>query len=543
MKQILVRISVTLMFLMLSATVFAGGNDEAKSVAATNLTADQPGWQVDTSPIEFDWYLHFSWFPRAWGDDPTSRYITEKTGVDINFIVPAGSEAEKLNTLIAGDQLPDIITLGWWEGQITDMIDGEMLYPLEELAEKYDPYFFKVASPARLGWYTKDDGHVYGYPNASYAPEHYDIFDIPSASSFLVRKDMYEALGSPSMRTPEGFLNTLVKAKEMYPEVNGSPLIPFAGMGFNEQGNDSFERILQDFLAVPRQINGKVYDRSSDPEYKKWLKMFRNAHELGLLTPDIFIDQRPQIEEKQEQGRYFSMIYQNTDMVNQQMSLYQNNPDSIFIAVDGPANAKMDDPKLSGGGIAGWTVTLISKNCKDPARAIRFLSYWMSEEGQHDFTLGAPGQWETVDGQDQLTAEANKLLVDDRSAYDGEYGGQQTFWMLMDNPLFEGNGWVPKVVTPQKELQEWTKPYTKSYAQFDNLQIPGHEPEALIATKQANMEGKYIPLLMTADSDEMFEELWAEWQQKKTDINLQSMLDYQQVMYEENCRKLGVSVK
>lgn len=541
MKQTILRLTSTLMFLLLTTSIFASNNAETTSVVES-LDADQPGWKVDTSPIEFDWYLHFSWFPRQWGDDPTSRYVTEKTGVDINFIVPAGSEAEKLNTLIAGDQLPDIITLGWWESQITDMIDGEMLYALDELAEKYDPYFFKVASPARLGWYEKEDGHVYGYPNASYAPEHYDIFDIPSHSVFIVRKDMYEALGSPSMRTPEAFIDTLVRAQEMFPEVNGSPLIPFAGMGFNEQGNDSYEIILQDFLNIPRQFDGKLYDRSSDAEYKRWLKTFRKANELGLLSPDMFIDQRPQIEEKQEQGRYFSMIYQASDLVNQQMSLYLNDPDSIFISVDGPANTKMEDPTLKGGGIAGWTVTLISKTCKDPARAIRFLSYWMSEEGQHDFSLGAPGQWETVDGQDQLTAEASKLLVDDRYAYDSEYGGQQTFWMLMDNPLFEGKGWVPKVVTPQKELQDWTKPYTKSFAQFD-ITIPGHEPEAIIGTKQANMEGKYLPLLMIAESDEEFESIWAEWQQKKEDINLQAMYDYQQPLYEENCRKLGVSVK
>ncbi|QEN04412.1 extracellular solute-binding protein [Thiospirochaeta perfilievii] len=543
MKQLFLRLTSVLMFLMLATSMFANGNGEKSSTAATNLTADQAGWQVDTSPITFDWYLHFSWFPNQWGDDPTSRYITEKTGVDINFVVPAGSEAEKLNTLIAGDQLPDIITLGWWEAQITDMIDGEMVYPLDELAEKYDPYFFKVANPARLGWYTKEDGHIYGYPNASYTPSDYDKFEIPSNSVFIVRKDMYEALGSPSMRTPEGFLDTLKRAKEMFPEVNGNPLIPFAGEPFNEQGNNSFEKYLQNFLNIPQQIDGKLYDRTSHPEYKRWLKTFREANEMGLLSPDIFIDQRPQIEEKQEQGRYFSMLYQHTDMANQQMSLYQRDPNSIYIAVDGPANAKMDDPVLEGGGISGWTVTLISKNCEDPARAIRFLSYWMSEEGQHDFTLGAPGQWETVDGQDQLTKEAMDLMINDRSAYDKEYGGQQTYWMLMDNPMFEGKKWAPQPVTPMKELINWTKPYTASFAQFSNLTIPGYEPESVIGTKQQTMEGKYIPLLIIAESDKEFEDIWAEWQQKKEDINLQAMYDYQQPMYEANCEKLGVPVK
>ncbi|MDA3808813.1 MAG: extracellular solute-binding protein [Spirochaetaceae bacterium] len=313
-------------------------------------------------------------------------------------MVPAGNEAEKLNTLIAGDQLPDLITLGWWEGLANDMIDGEMVYALDELAKKYDPYFFKVAVPARLGWYEKEDGHTYGYPNASFSPSDYDKYDLPSNKTFLVRKDMYEALGSPSMRTPEEFIATLEAAKAMFPEVNNQPLIPFGAHEFHAEGNDTFTHQLQDFLAVPYEMNGKVYDRNSDPEYKIWLKTFREAYEKGLLSPDIFINKRAQMEEKIAQGRYFSMMYQRTDFATQQMILFENDPDSIYIAVDGPANSEMDDPRLAGGGIAGWTITLISKNCEDPDRAIRFMSYMLSEEGQKDFYLGVKGlTWDTID--------------------------------------------------------------------------------------------------------------------------------------------------
>ena len=50
--------------------------------------------------------------------------------------------------------------------------------------------------------------------------------NIPSNQVYMVRKDMYEALGKPDMTTPEGFVNTLVAAKEKFPDVDGSPLIP-----------------------------------------------------------------------------------------------------------------------------------------------------------------------------------------------------------------------------------------------------------------------------------------------------------------------------
>lgn len=189
----------------------AGKNAEgnANSAKATNteasaeptaaaLSADEPGWKIDTSPITFDWYLNFSWFPNKWGVDPTSQYVTKKTGVDINFIVPAGNENEKLNTLIASGKLPDFITLGFWEDAIKKMVEGELVLPLNKLADEYDPYFFKVSDADKLGWYTQEDGNVYGYPNSSSSPADYEKYgeNYVSNQVFAVRKDMYEAIGS-----------------------------------------------------------------------------------------------------------------------------------------------------------------------------------------------------------------------------------------------------------------------------------------------------------------------------------------------------------
>lgn len=357
------------------------------------LTADQPGWKEDTSPITFDWYMNFSWFATKWGEDATSKYITKKTGVGVNYIVPAGNENEKLNTMLASGKLPDFITLGWWEDAAKKMIEGKMVLPLNELSEKYDPYLVKVADAQKLSWYTQEDGNVYGYPNASSSPKDFETYkeQKPSNQTFLVRKDMYEAIGSPDMRTPEGFLKALEDAKAKFKTIDGLPLIPLGLNEFGDVGNTSLEGYLQNFLSLPMDKDGKVYDRSTDPEYIKWLKTFRKANETGLIAKDVFIDKRAQMEEKIAQGRYFAMIYQRSDMAAQQQALFNKDPNSVYMAVDGPANTNLDAPKLAGDGLAGWTITLISKDVKDPKRAIRFLSYLISEEGQKDMFLGEKG--------------------------------------------------------------------------------------------------------------------------------------------------------
>ncbi|WP_235949418.1 type 2 periplasmic-binding domain-containing protein [Paenibacillus glycinis] len=519
-----------------------GGNKETPE--AKPVSADEPGWKADTSPITFDWYLNFSWFPNKWGVDATSQYITKKTGVNINFIVPAGNENEKLNTMIASGSLPDFITLGWSEDGVKKMIEGGMVEPLNTLADQYDPYFFKVADPAKTSWYTQADGNVYGYPNASSSPKDFEKYsrEYTSNQTFVVRKDMYEALGKPDMRTKEGFLNALKLAKEKFPDVNGQPLIPLGLHEFTETGNYSLEGYLQNFLAVPYEKDGKLYDRATDPEYVSWLKTFRKANEMGLLAKDIFIDKRPQMEEKIAQGRYFAMLYQRSDFAAPQNALFAKDPNSVYIAVDGPGNEALDPPTLSGPGISGWTVTLISKNVKDKARAIRFLSYLISEEGNKDLFMGEPGvTYDTTDGKDVFKPEVLELLNKDRSSFDKKYGASYTFWMLMDTNM--NLKWAPPSVEPAKQMEDWTKGKTTSFSQFDQINPTGNSAEGIANTKIGQTWGKTLPKLLLSKSDDEFDKLFNDFLDKRKSAGLDKVQAYQQQKYEENVKKLAEFLK
>ena len=520
------------------------GGEEQPAAEEVKLTRDDPGWKVDTSPITFDWYINFAWFPNKWGEDITSQYVTEKTGVNLNLIVPAGNETEKMNAMIASGSLPDFITIAWSEDAVKKMIEGGLVLPLNELADQYDPYFHKVTDPAKVSWYTQEDGNIYGYPNASSSPKDYEKFgdNFTSTQTFLVRKDMYEALGKPDMRTPEGFLKALEDAKKMFPDVNGQPLIPFGLHDFHEKGNYSLEAYIQNFLAIPQEKDGKLYDRTTDPEYVKWLKTLRQANEKGLLAKDIFVDKRPQMEEKIAQGRYFAMLYQRSDMANQQNVLYANDPNSVYIAVDGPANAGLDQPTLAGPSISGWTVTLISKNVKDKARAIRFLSYMISEEGQRDTYLGKQGvTWDTIDGKDQFLPEVAELLNSDRGAFDKKYGASHTFWMLMDTNTTLA--WAPPAVEPFKQTEDWTRGKSHSFSQFDQIDPQGNSEEGVMNTKILQEWGKVAPKLLLAKSDAEFDQIWNDYLKKRDELGYAKVWEYKQKKYEEHMAKLAEFIK
>lgn len=134
------------------------------------------------STVTLDWYVNYSWFTTDWGTNAVSRAITDQTGVSVNFVTPSGNEAEKLNALIAAEDLPDVITIGWWEPQVGTMIEKGLVYPLNELADAYAPEFWDVADPMAVSWYTQSDGNIYGYPNSSVTPktlqEHKDILQV-----------------------------------------------------------------------------------------------------------------------------------------------------------------------------------------------------------------------------------------------------------------------------------------------------------------------------------------------------------------------------
>lgn len=490
-------------------------------------------------PVTLEWYVNFTWYNTPWGGNLVSDTITENTGVTIRFLSPIGNEEEKFNAMISSDTLPDIITLGWWENAVDVMIDKGMVYALNELADEYDAYFWEVADETKVSWYTREDGNIYCYPNSSYVPADYETYEnIGSNQTFLVRKDIYEAIGSPDMTTPEGFADAVRAAAAAFPETDGYPLIPIGAHSFTNTGCVSFDQYLQNFLAVPYEVDGKYNDRYTDPDYIEWLKTFRQLGEEGYLKEDIFIDQRTQMEEKLARGQYFCMIYQRTDMVNEQSILYASHPERIYMAVDGPRNREGDDPVLPGAGINGWTVTLISKNCEHPDRAIQLFSYLMSEEGQMLTYLGVEGvTYDMAEGYPVVKEEVKELLRTDRSAYDSLYGADDTYWMFQDNA--KQLEWRQPLTEPNGQLEEWTYPYSHYLAQYEiNFDRSTEAGDADVKVKE--LWSKTLPALLLASTEEEFDEILEEFVRKREELGYSLVLEESTRQMQEIKQKLGL---
>lgn len=499
-----------------------------------------PGWQLHADDkVTLEWYINYSWFTTPWGENLVSKTITEETGIDIEFTVPIGNESEKFNAMINSGTLPDIITLGWWESHIDEMISRDMVYPLNELADQYDMYFWDVANRQIMELNQISDGNVYVYPNSFFLPSDYEERDdIGSNQTFLVRKDIYEAIGSPDMSTQEGFKNAVRKAVQMFPEVDGEPLIPIGAHVFNETGCVSFDQYLQNFLAVPYEKYGKYYDRYTDRDYISWLKMFRELGSEGYLARDIFIDQRTQMEEKVAAGRYFCMLYQRTDLEAQQKELYSNHPERVYIAVDGPKNSRGADHVLPGTGSRGWTVTLISKSCERPDRAIELLSYLISEHGQMRTYLGVEGiTYDVIDGKPTMKSEVKELLDTNRTEFDRVYGADNAYWMLQNNVM--QMDWKSEHGEPLGQMEQWTYQYTHYLGQYEtNYEI---NSEAGNADENIKKEwSQVLPKLLLAESEDEFDRLLKEFVEKRKEMGYDILVEETERQYKELAEQLGI---
>ncbi|MDE7331740.1 MAG: extracellular solute-binding protein [Lachnospiraceae bacterium] len=493
----------------------------------------------DEETVTLDWYINFTWYSTPWGGNVVSDAITQKTGVSVNFLSPVGNPEEKFNALLSSDSLPDIITLGWWENQADEMIEEDMVYALNELADKYDPYFWEAADPETVSWYTREDGNIYCYPSSSFTPDDYEEHDnIGSNQTFLVRKDIYEALGCPDMSTKEGFTDAVKRAARMFPQVDGYPLIPIGAHEFNNAGCVSFDQYLQNFLAVPYEKEGKFYDRYTDSEYIGWLKTFRELGEEGYLTNDIFIDQRTQMEEKMARGQYFCMIYQRTDMAGIQSELYSKNLNRIYMAVDGPRNSAGDDPVLPGGGINGWTVTFISKDCSCPDRAIKLFSYLISDEGQKMVYLGVEGvTYDMVDGKPVVKKEVQELLSSDRGRYDALYGADDAYWMFQDN--VRQLKWRQPAAPPNGQLEEWTFPYTHYMAQYE-IRFDRNSKAGEADANIKKLWSQTLPNLLLAPTEEEFDRILEEFTTEREKLGFALVMEESTRQVQETKEKLSL---
>lgn len=506
-------------------------NSKSKQLDEPRYTVDEntPSWKLDTKEnTELTWYVNADWWNTDWGNDVVTKVVKDDLNIDIKFLT---GDDTKLNTFFAGGDMPDMITIFDINSPVAKKANT-WAYPLNDLADKYDPYFYKVAAQDTINWYKLDDGKTYGYPDYSNTQADYDSGAIPAVTAFIIRKDVYEGLGSPSMSTQEEFISVMNQIKQNYPD-----LTP---MGFNAlgTGTGSLGADFQNLIGVPVVTDdNKFYDRNLDENYLSWIKTFNTIYKNGCINDDSFADDGTAFEEKVKAGKYACIMMGGLAQMQGSLQVFLSaRPDSQYIAIDGPKGTR--EPTLSQSGISGWMINYITNQCKDPAKAIQIFTYLLSDDAQILVNYGIEGQtYEMNNGKYDLLPEVKAIRDNENERFKKEYRLGEFILFGHDKYKAMGNEAFLGSIT---QMMEWGEGKLKPQFIIENIDPDqGTAESRSLSAINTNWATTLVSMIRASD-DASFDKVLSDYKQFLNDNNWDKILEIRNQKIEQNKNKLNL---
>lgn len=312
------------------------------------------------------------------------RYIREKTGIFLDVKMAVGDPEQKINLIAASGIYPDLICP---KGTSGALIEAGALLDLTGLIEEYAPNIMKVLGDqiGRLR-YSNDDPSIYFIPNLDMINQKY----YRVGGVFSLQLDVLVKLGYPKIRTIEDFENAIKRYMARYPVIDGQETIGLSLLA------DDWRILISAtnpaFFATGAPDNGEYYidpetyqvmlhyKRPAEREYFRWLN---HMNDIGLLDPESFVQKWDQYIAKIATGRVLGLIDQDWEI---QQGVDSLKADGKFERTYGRFPVTLDESYKTAifaptGFSGGWGIAITSA-CEDPVRAMKFLDWLASEEGQ-----------------------------------------------------------------------------------------------------------------------------------------------------------------
>lgn len=403
--------------------------------------SNQPKDISVTQPIKLNWFIQVFWYNKKW-DSKTTLYdktVTEKTGVDLNLIIPARDSNEKLIAMATSGDLPDIITIDNWNDVREQMLKEGYFQPLNKLAKQYSPELLEIIPESIKKWYTQEDGNLYGIANKITAPEWISNNNkVDNANGIVARKDIMKKLGikAEDFNTQKGTIKALKKVKESNIEFNGEKVFPFY-LDWNDWN-------MARMWGIPWETpHGDWIDYKIHPKYLEMYQFLNKLWLEGLISKDNFTNWSG---EKITQGACFAYLGNLDNVTDSMANLHNLNSEAMYMPV-GPIHALDGSDSLYDQAGTGWTTTFITKNCKYPEQAIKLLSFLASDAGQMLTWYGIEGQtYKMINNKVQYTNEYLRMKKEDPKMALKVYGIND-FWPLKQ-PMFNDK-FIDKEALPE----------------------------------------------------------------------------------------------
>ena len=378
--------------------------------SSENGTSDDAEQTSDLSPITFTYYNADG--KNADWDNPVAAAITEATGVTLEVSYPVttqGDCGEDVALMIASDEYPDLI---YAKGSATDLYEAGAYIDMTDLIEQYGPNIKKMYGDEyeKLKWGDGDDG-IYQLSYAGVRSQTLTSGGSAQIQWAVIKEndykypttlDEYEKMikdylaAHPTTEDGQEMIGITMSASDWRWMITlGNP----AGF-IADAAPDNGQWLIDDDYNV-------TYKHVSEDEkaYFKWLS---RMYDEGILDPNFATQTDDDYIAKVSSGRVIAITdaewhYSQCNQALIQDGKLENTYCGLPLVLD---NSKKCASLLYQGLQVGWGIG-ITKSCKDPVRAIKFLDYICSDEGQILYHWGVKGvnYFEDEDGQPYRTEE------------------------------------------------------------------------------------------------------------------------------------------
>lgn len=532
----------------MSVSLLSGcGTKKSVETKADAAVKSGPSYSWDKTPVTLDWFVNLDWYTRKWDINTlVDKTITDKTGVTINIQTSGAGGGDKLNVMIAADQLPDIITTDLWQAQLNLLQTSGKVEPLLPLIKKEAPTFEALLPKSMINWYTQKDGNWNLLPSnylGSDQMKSNNTFTVSQA--ILARKDIMDQLGIKvsDFDTQDGMIAALKKVQAANIQYKGKKVIPFY-TGPEAGVNDLFSYILPGMFGMSSESkDGSYADKHFDPKNLEMIKFGNKLYNAGFLTKDNFTAQKNQIDEKVATGSVFCIAGNKSDYATSLGKVFTADPKAEYVSV-GPVRANDGSKPQYGANSTGWLATMISKSSKNKTRAIRFLEYLYSDEGTSVANFGVEGKTYTKDGKNDRFkwVDAYKTDIDTNQDAQTKKYNVGTFWLADNYAYRQQHAVAPS--TPAEiswaKTDEFDKPFVYDNTAEQNIAPDASSDEGIISGKCFTYYNLQVTKALMASDEVAVEKIYNETLKHMKELGIDSVIKVTNEKFQENKKKLGI---
>jgi putative aldouronate transport system substrate-binding protein len=512
-----------------SALLFAGGQSET----------DESG--LGEGPMKLTYFSFNSDVNASW-DGPVYEAISEKTGVELELEFLVGTDLmQKVGIMIAGEEYADIINARGLNVP-ERLISAGALLPLDDLLESHGPTLTELWGDSLTKLRYLEDGKIYYLSSPRNRPR--EIVDMNQG--LLVQYDVLEKTGWPKPETLDDVRAILEAYLEQVPDLDGQEFVPWGfwadSWGYNITVNNAalwVNGFTDDSDAYVDQETFDVTYFNTTEYFKRYLKWMNEMYLADLLDPDGFILKNDAWRSLVASGRVLAMITGTWDINESERALRQaGQGERAYARFPVVYEEGIEDRSQVPAESYSWGLT-ISKNNPNPEKTMEFFDFLASTEGTVLLNWGVEGvHYDIVDGQRRMKPD-----VIERYRSDPDYGPNQGFgtfqWVQYQGAILLDDGQYASPFNPEQayeDADEWTQTAMDQYGikywgeHFDTTgESPpyGHawtipvDPQsdgALAYAKANEIRHAMVPQIVTAETEQEFEERWQEFVTELYDV-------------------------